>query len=224
MSTSLAARNTHNAPHARMPSWPVGGSPKSTKATKTRRSEPSPKRTVTGGGRRKDKPKADRINVVFEKHDVPKLVTEYSPTSSTGPFTPPTPPAGLTASIGSKHSRSSLRPPTDQHSSRTTIHRPRPRYAYSPDIKADPQTLNDKGRDTNDVKPDVELDVKPEIPSEERIRDLKGLEAYGVRFVQRTDDMRGTQVLALDADFATDVAYLSMVSKPQSTATAAWTL
>lgn len=218
MSTTLATRNTHYAPHARIPSRPVGGAVKTTKA---KRSEPSPKPkpTAPGGERRKDKPKAEVVDVVLEgRHGVPKLVTEHSPTSSPGPLTPPTPPAGP-ASIRSKHSRSSLRPPTDQHSSRTTIHRPRPVYAYTPDVKPNLQTLNDKGRDTKDIAPDTTLDVKPDVqePAEERIRDLKGLEAYGVRFVQRTDDMRGTQVLARDADFAADIAYLSRVSNISST-------
>lgn len=218
MSTTLATRNTHYAPHARIPSRPVGGVVKTTKA---KRSEPSPKPkpTAPGGERRKYEPKTERIDVVLERrHGVPKLVTEHSPTSSPGPLTPPTPPAGP-ASIRSKHSRSSLRPPTDQHSSRTTIHRPRPVYAYTPDVKPNLQTLNDKGRDTRDIEPDTKPDVKPDVqePADERIRDLKGLEAYGVRFVQRTDDVRGTQVLARDADFAADVAYLSRVSNISST-------
>ena len=214
MSTTLATQ-THYAPHTRVPLRPVGGPIKSTRA---KRSEPPPKpKPTAAAGRRTDNPKTEQIEVVFdERHAVPKLVTEYTPTSSPGPLTPPTPPAGHPAPIRSKHSRSSLRPPTDQHSSWTTIHRPRPHYAYTPDVKPDLKTLNDKGRDTRYVTSDVKPDVHE--PAEERIRDLKSLEAYGVRFVPRTDDMRGTQVLAGDADFAVDVAYLSRVSNLSSTA------
>lgn len=215
MSTTLATRNNF-APHTRVPSRPLGvGS--ASKATKTKRSEPSPKpKPATAAPvRRKDKPRTD---VVFESKGrraalVPKLVTpEYTPTSSPGPLTPPTPQRGLAASIRSKPSGSSLRPPVDQHTSRTTVLKPRPAYAYTPDVK--PVKHKDHGRDTNDVKPDVKPNV--DEPAEERIRDLKSLEAFGVRFVQRTDDMRGTQVLARDADFAADVAYLSRVSNLSS--------
>lgn len=221
MSTALTTRNTHGTqgyePHTRVRSRSVGAPTK-------KRTEPSPKPKPTAA-RRKDRPRTERIEVFLDargKHSVvPKLITpEYTPTSSPGPITPPTPqPSSLAASILSKHSRSSLRPPTDERKARTTIHRPRPTYAYSRDVKPDlKKSLKDSKPGAADVKLDAQPDLKPDTsaanaePGAERVRNLKSLEAYGVRFVQRTDDMRGTQVLARDADFAADVAYLSRVS------------
>lgn len=166
-----------------------------------------------------------------------------TPLSSPGPLTPPTPQASpLAPLLSSKPSRTSLRPPKVEHAHPPVKAGPKPRHvhppnyaadappAYSPDARLDRKVLKDRETYAPEEKPGLNPNLQPPIhgnrvdpspPEDPPLRNLKDLEAFGVRFVQRTDDMRGTQVLARDSDFAVDVEYLSKVSNLASTAASA---
>lgn len=199
---------------------------------KTTTSKPLPKPPIPipipeTGARKKDRPGTQPIEVIFEGQGgdaelAPRLVSaSETPTSSPGPVTPSTP---LVETISPKNSRSSLRPPSTQHSARDTGQNLHHGYTRSLELNANHGSPKTAASDSRNLGSRSDPALKHSAAdfldrsAQDPIRDLKSLQRYGVRFVQPTDDMRGTQVLAQDAMFAAEVEFLSKVSSSLSTA------